>query len=50
MIEKNKIRVGIIEKNRLLRERLIEIIKSQKDMVVAFSISEPTNGEATFFL
>lgn len=38
MISKNKIKIGIIERNQVFRERLAEIIRLQKDMTVAFSI------------
>lgn len=40
MLQKDKIRVGIVERNHVFRERLAGIIRSQNDMVVAFSISE----------
>jgi hypothetical protein len=39
MSPRNKIRIGIFERNHVFRERLAEIISSQKDMVVAFSTS-----------
>ena len=43
---KNKIKVGIVEKNRRLRESLAESIRSQNNMVVAFSIPE-LDGHST---
>ncbi len=39
MAKRSKIKVGVVERNRLLRERLTAIIRSQRDMIVAFSTS-----------
>ena len=41
MFQKTKIRVGIVEKKRMFRERLADIIGSQTDMVVVFLTSVP---------
>ncbi len=44
MARKEKIKVGVIERNHVLRERLSEIIGAYKDMVVVFEASTPDDA------